>query len=179
MPEFQPDAIGKVSKAAKSLCMWVHEVVGGVPPSPKPKSRAVKKREPLRVSRPSAAKDIGLGLTAAELIELASLKNPPPVAVAVANAVCILLGAAPSVSTTPSKAPPSGAVSYWNAFKEMIRPRPFDRTAPAKFVKRLQTTPIAPDAVAAVTAYVGELVRVQCPCQPALGPAQRRSEALN
>ena len=117
--------------------------------------------------------------TAAELIELASLKNPPPVAVAVANAVCILLGAAPSVSTTPSKAPPSGAVSYWNAFKEMIRPRPFDRTAPEKFVKKLQTTPIAPDAVAAVTAYVGELVRVQCPCQPALWPAQRRSEALS
>jgi hypothetical protein len=26
---------------------------------------------------------------------------------------------------------------------------------------------------------VGELVRVQCPCQPALWPAQRRSEALN
>ena len=170
MPEFQPDAIGKVSKAAKSLCMWVHEVVGGVPPSPKPKSRAVKKREPLRVSRPSAAKDIGLGLTAAELIELASLKNPPPVAVAVANAVCILLGAAPSVSTTPSKAPPSGAVSYWNAFKEMIRPRPFDRTAPAKFVKKLQTTPIAPDAVAAVTAYVEELVRVPCSCHLPCGP---------
>ena len=91
-------------------------------------------------------------------------------AVAVANAVCILLGAAPSVSTTPSKAPPSGAVSYWNAFKEMIRPRPFDRTAPAKFVKKLQTTPIAPDAVAAVTAYVEELVRVPCPCHLPCGP---------